>query len=101
VPSPTLKKSKKRRLFLDFLILEDGTDTLPETSVKDYNSTLYYIPEERRYQRHGASLRSWVVWYKFTNVPEELTARFLYSEDGVGSLYYSHRAFSLSTKNAN
>jgi hypothetical protein len=36
------------RVFLDFLTLEDGADTLSETWVKDYHSTLPNSPEERR-----------------------------------------------------
>jgi hypothetical protein len=35
---------------LDFLTLEDGTDSCPETSVKDYNFTLRNIPKECRSQ---------------------------------------------------
>jgi hypothetical protein len=30
------------------LTFEDGTDNCPETSVKDYHSTLLNIPKERR-----------------------------------------------------
>jgi hypothetical protein len=45
--------------FFDFLTLEDGTDTLPETQVKDYHSTLRNIPEECRSDQHsGGSLIS-------------------------------------------
>jgi hypothetical protein len=40
VPSSRVKKAKKT--------LEDVTDTCPETSVKDYHSTLRNTPEERR-----------------------------------------------------
>jgi hypothetical protein len=41
-----------------FFTLEDGTDALPETSVKDYHSTLRNMTEERRYQHRGLSLKS-------------------------------------------
>jgi hypothetical protein len=33
---------------LDFLTLEDGQIHCPETSVKDYHSTLHYTPADRR-----------------------------------------------------
>jgi hypothetical protein len=46
VPSSRVKKSKK--LFLDFLTLEDGPIRCPETSVTDYHLTLRYTPEERK-----------------------------------------------------
>jgi hypothetical protein len=41
---------------MDFLTLEDGTDTCPETTVKDYHSTLQRnTPEERRSRSSGDS----------------------------------------------
>jgi hypothetical protein len=40
----------KCRLFFSLCNLEGGTDTCPETSVKNYYSTLRNIPEERRSQ---------------------------------------------------
>jgi hypothetical protein len=58
---------KGQEVFLDFLILEDGTDKTswplkmvpigcPETSVHNYHSTLRNIPEERRSQMYSISL---------------------------------------------
>jgi hypothetical protein len=44
--------SKSITHFLDFLTLEDGTETCPETSVKDYHSTLLNTPEARRSHQH-------------------------------------------------
>jgi hypothetical protein len=40
--------------FSDFLTLEDGMEPIhcPETSVKDYDSTLRNVPEERRANQH-------------------------------------------------
>jgi hypothetical protein len=41
---------KSKAFFLNFLTLEDGTDSFfPETSVQNYHSTLRNIPKERRY----------------------------------------------------
>jgi hypothetical protein len=34
--------------FLDFLTLEDGTDRLPQTLVRNYNFALHNNPEEYR-----------------------------------------------------
>jgi hypothetical protein len=40
------------------MTLEDGTDTFPETSAKNYHSTLRNTPEERRSHKHrGGSLK--------------------------------------------
>ena len=54
VPSSRVKKSKKKVFFLDFLTLQDRTDT----SVQDYHSTLPNIPEVRSsHQYRGGSPR--------------------------------------------
>jgi hypothetical protein len=77
-PSLSVKKYKKKAFFLDFLAVEDWTDSLfrklsswtywplkmgpigcPETSVKNYHSPLRNTPEERRSHVHrGGSLKS-------------------------------------------
>jgi hypothetical protein len=49
------------------LTLEDGIDTFPEKSVKDYHSTLRNIPEERRsHQYRGGTLKSRIKWEVMT-----------------------------------
>jgi hypothetical protein len=54
---------RSQEVFLDFLMLEDVTETFPETSVKDYHSTLRDIPEERKSLQHrGGSLKSHFVF---------------------------------------
>ena len=53
VPSSRIKKSKKQRGPLKM-----GPIRCPETSVKDYHSTLRNIPKERRSNQHrGGSLK--------------------------------------------
>jgi hypothetical protein len=53
------------RRLLGLLTLEDGTDTFPQTSVKDYHSTLYNIPDEgRSHQNRGGSLKSRTIFLK-------------------------------------
>jgi hypothetical protein len=49
-PLPTFRDNLSVPSFLDFLTLEDGSDTLSRTSVKVYHSTLRNTPEERRSQ---------------------------------------------------
>jgi hypothetical protein len=92
-PTSRVKKSKKQvPEILDFWHLKMGPVRCPDTSVKDYHSTVRNTPEEcRSHQHRGGSLKS----RTFITVSVQIISDFQHSP----SLHVIRRGINVSSNN--
>jgi hypothetical protein len=77
-----------KEISLDFWTLEDGTDTLFQTSVNSYHTTLHNIPEEYR-SEIGVYFVDFIVSSSSNGVEIDIGSLLSYKQEWI-----LHRAFS-------